>query len=159
MPATRPSSFNIAGSPLPYQIEEWDAAKGAASVWVRVPSIKGNDRQELRLHWGKADAASASSGAAVFNESNGYLGVWHMSDPVRDEVGTLASKDAGTAASEGVVGPARHFAGQQGIFCGEQITNSIVVLRKVFQEIQRGAEPYEALLSGSVAKLRPVYCR
>jgi multidrug efflux pump subunit AcrB len=39
---------------------------------------------------------------------------------------------------------------------GEQIKNSIVVLSKVFQEIQRGADPYQALLSGSVAKLRPV---
>jgi len=25
-----------AGAPLAYQIEEWDAAKGAASIWVRV---------------------------------------------------------------------------------------------------------------------------
>ena len=41
------------------------------------------------------------SGKAVFNESNGYLSVWHMSGPVRDEVGTLESKDAGTTAAAG----------------------------------------------------------
>lgn len=111
------------GTPMPYQIESWDAAEGKACIWVRVPAIRGNDRQELKLHWGKADAASESSGAAVFNEANGYLGVWHMSDPVKDEVGTLASKDAGTTAAEGVVGAARHFPGQQGVSCGEQITN------------------------------------
>ena len=35
------------GVPLAYQIEEWDAAKGAASIWVRVPQIKGNERQEI----------------------------------------------------------------------------------------------------------------
>jgi len=78
-----------AGAPLAYQIEEWDAAKGAASIWVRVPLIKGNERQELKMFWGKADAASESSGNAVFNESNGYLSVWHMNGPVKDEVGTL----------------------------------------------------------------------
>ena len=95
------------GAPLAYQIEEWDAAKGAAGIWVRIPTIKGNARQEIRLHWGKADAVSESSGAAVFNESNGYLSVWHMSGPVKDEVGTLESKDAGTTSSVGMIGEAR----------------------------------------------------
>ena len=84
------------GEPLAYQIEEWDAAKGVASVWVRVPKIKGNARQELKLHWGKADAKSESNGKAVFNESNGYLSVWHMDEAVQDEVGTLESNDTGT---------------------------------------------------------------
>ncbi|MBE3134363.1 MAG: DUF2341 domain-containing protein, partial [Acidobacteria bacterium] len=81
------------GTPLAYQVEEWDAAAGTASLWVRVPTIKGNARQEIKLHWGKPDAASESSGPAVFNESNGYLSVWHMNDPVKDDVGTLESKD------------------------------------------------------------------
>lgn len=112
-----------AGVPLPYQIEEWDPAKGTASIWVRVPAIKGNERQEIRLHWGSADAASESSGTAVFNESNGHVSVWHMTGPVKDEVGTLESKDSGTVAAAGMVGPARHFPGKHGIFCGEKITN------------------------------------
>ncbi len=111
------------GTPLAYEIEEWDAAKGTASVWVRLPMIRGNAREEIRLHWGKADATNESSGATVFNESNGYLSVWHMSGPVKDEVGTLESKDAGTTATAGMIGQARHFAGQQGIFCGDEITN------------------------------------
>ena len=42
-----------AGEPLAYQIEEWDAARGEASVWVRLPKITGNARQELRVFWGK----------------------------------------------------------------------------------------------------------
>jgi len=115
--------FSGTGAPLAYQVEEWDAAKGTASIWVRIPAIKGNARQELKLKWGKADAESASSGQAVFNESNGYLSVWHMDDPVKDEVGTLTSKDVGTTASAGMVGQARHFAGNQGIFCGDKIPN------------------------------------
>lgn len=109
-----------AGVPLAYQIEEWNAAKGEASVWVRVPVIKGNERQELRVHWGKAGAASEWS-EAVFNESNGYLSVWHMSGSISDEVGTLESKDVGTTATAGMIGSARHLAGKQGIFGGERI--------------------------------------
>jgi hypothetical protein len=111
------------GAPLSYQIEEWDPATGSASLWVRVPKIQGDERQEIRLRWGNADAASESNGSAVFNASNGYLSVWHMSDPVKDEVGTLESKDAGTTATTGMVGPARHFPGQKGVFCGDKIPN------------------------------------
>ena len=111
-----------AGLPLAYQVEQWDPANGIASLWVRLPTIQGNARQEIRLHWGQADAVSASNGSAVFNESNGYLSVWHMNDPVRDEVGTVESKDTGTTPVPGMIGPARRFAGRQGIFGGENIT-------------------------------------
>jgi hypothetical protein len=114
---------STAGAPLAYQVEEWDAARGVASIWVRLPTVTGNARQEIQMHWGKADAVSESSGAAVFNESNGYLSVWHMNAPVKDEVGTLDSKDAGTTAAEGVIGRARHFPGRQGVFGGDKITN------------------------------------
>lgn len=110
------------GAPLPYQIESWDAARGEAAVWVRVPEIKGNDQQELRLYWGRSDAIDASDGHAVFDERNGYAGVWHMGDVVRDEVGDLPAKDRGTTASAGVIGTARHFPGGAGIFCGDAIT-------------------------------------
>lgn len=111
------------GKLLPHEIEEWDAKGGKASIWVRVPRIEGNARLPLRMHWGKTDATSTSEGKAVFNASNGYLSVWHLGDPVRDDVGTLQSKDTGTTATAGVIGPARHFPGQVGISCGDQIVS------------------------------------
>ena len=114
--------FSADGKALAYQIEEWDAAKGTASIWVRIPTIKGNTRQEIKMYWGKADAASESSGQAVFNESNGYLSVWHMGEPVKDEVGTLESKDTGTTSSAGIIGKSRHFGAGKGLNCGEKIT-------------------------------------
>jgi hypothetical protein len=112
---------SASGEPLAYQIERWDAKQGVADVWVRVPKIVGNARQELRLHWGNASAKSESSGKAVFNAANGYLSVWHMNDPVQDDVGTLPSTDAGTTATIGMIGAARHFPGGKGIFCGDKI--------------------------------------
>lgn len=114
---------SAAGEPLPYQIEAWDAAKGAASIWVRVPKITGNARQEIRLYWGKADARSESDGKAVFNETNGYLSVWHMGAENRDEAGTLKVVDTGTTLTHGVIGAARHFPGKKGLFCGDAISN------------------------------------
>ncbi|HZZ79802.1 MAG TPA: LamG domain-containing protein, partial [Gemmataceae bacterium] len=77
----------------------------------------------LKLHWGKADANPTSDGKAVFNASNGYLSVWHMSGPVKDEVGTLASVDTGTSPVAGVIGPARHLPGGKGIFGGDKIAD------------------------------------
>jgi hypothetical protein len=114
---------SAAGAPLAYQIEQWDAAEGTASIWVRIPGIKGNARQEIKMYWGKADAKSESNGSAVFNASNGYLSVWHMDDPVQDEVGTLESKDTGTTPSAGIIGQSRRFSVGKGITCGENITS------------------------------------
>ena len=115
--------FSSEGKPLSFQIEQWDAAQGAASIWVRLPKIKGNDRQKIAMHWGKADAAGESNGKAVFNESNGYLSVWHMGDEVLDEVGSVESENVGTTATTGRIGTARHLAGRQGISGGEKIAN------------------------------------
>ena len=109
------------GEPLPYQVEAWDAERGTASIWVRIPSIKGNARQEIKLHWGNGNATTESNGKAVFDAANGYLSVWHMHDPVRDDVGTLPSTDTGTTATPGMIGAARHFPGGKGVFSGDKI--------------------------------------
>ncbi len=111
------------GERLAFQIEDWDATNGTTSVWVRVPLIEGNSRQEIKLHWGNSNATSESDGKAVFNESNGYLSVWHMSNDVRDEVGTLTSTDNGTTPTAGMIGTARHLPGGKGVFGGDKIPN------------------------------------
>lgn len=106
---------------LAYQIEEWDAKAGVATIWVRVPLIKGNATQAIHIHWGNPGAASESNGKAVFNEGNGYLTVFHMDGPVTDATGKLETKDTGTTATPGMIGPARHFPGKMGVFCGDKI--------------------------------------
>ncbi len=113
--------FSAAGKPLAYQIEEWDAAKGTASIWVKIPVIKGNARQEIKLHWGKADAAAESNGSAVFSSDNGYASVLHMDEALKDELGTIKPVDKGTTASAGMVGEGRHFESGKGIACGDNI--------------------------------------
>lgn len=79
------------GAPLAYQVQEWEPVSGPAGIWVRVPVVRGDEDQEIRVHRGRADAVSGSDGPAVFNASNGYLGVWHVEGVVKDEVGTLES--------------------------------------------------------------------
>jgi hypothetical protein len=118
--------FSAAGKPLAYQIEEWDAGRGVASIWVRIPLIKGNASQEIRLHWGKPDAAGESNGKAVFNESNGFVTVMHLNDPKdpKDEVGTLTPTNLGATSCDGMIGKALNFVyGRPGVIGGENITN------------------------------------
>ena len=110
------------GSILAYQIEEWDATKGTASIWVKIPVIKGNARQEIKLYWGKPDATSESKGQAVFNADNGYASVLHLDETLKDEVGTVKPVDAGTTVVAGVVGQGRRFVPGKGINGGDHIT-------------------------------------
>ncbi|MEI6234384.1 MAG: DUF2341 domain-containing protein [Planctomycetota bacterium] len=114
---------NSSGTPLPYQIDAWDAATDEARIWVRIPNIKGNARQELKLYWGKADAASESNGAAVFNADNGFVTVLHLSDALKDELDTVVAKDQGSTKTAGIIGEGRHIALGKGIACGNNVKN------------------------------------
>ena len=111
------------GVELPHEIEQWDPAAGSASIWVRIPEIRGHSRQELRVCWGNPAANNTSNPTAVFSASNGFASVWHMTGPVTDVVGTLPSKDTGTKPTQGIVGAARGFSGGHGIFGGNRIPN------------------------------------
>ncbi|MCX8496248.1 MAG: DUF2341 domain-containing protein, partial [Akkermansiaceae bacterium] len=114
---------DASGLPLSYQIEEWNSNERTAAIWVRIPRIEGNCTQPFHLHWGKADAPSESNGQAVFNAANGFLSVFHMSEPIEDELGTLAVKDLNTSSSQGMIGLARHLNAGQGISGGKNVTS------------------------------------
>ena len=109
------------GQPLAYQIEEWDAERGTASVWVRVPVIKGSERQPITLHWGQPNAVSESNGKAVFNADNGFVSVLHLDAALSDELGALSPKNQGTTAASGLIGQGRHFTPGKGIHGGDHI--------------------------------------
>jgi hypothetical protein len=106
---------------LSMQIDQWNPEAGEASIWVRMPLIRGNAQQELKVFWGNASAEPVSDGKAVFNETNGYLGVWHMNDVSHDETQRLKSIERGMSTAKGVIGASKHLAGGEGIFGGENI--------------------------------------
>ncbi len=110
------------GTPLAHQVEEWDPSSQRASVWVRIPAIRGNDQQELRIHWGGPSTPAPTTGK-VFDASNGFAAVWHLGTTPRDEVSGTVAKDSGTTAARGVIGAARRFDGDHGITGGTQPTD------------------------------------
>jgi len=88
------------GTHLKYVIDEWndyDNDLDSALVWVRVDTVYGNNKtQSFIMYWGKGDAADSSNSGAVFDTSNGFVGVWHLSeDPTGSPVGSAgAIRDA-----------------------------------------------------------------
>jgi len=110
------------GATLPYQIEHWDAVDGHAAVWVKIPTITGNSKQEIKMHWGKSGVDSLSRGSSVFSASNGYASVIHLGDTLTDEIGTTSPSNVNTNVSNGLIGKARRFASGNGILCGTSVT-------------------------------------
>ena len=88
-----------AEDPLSYEIEQWDSVNGQAAVWVRIPTITGNARQEIKMYWGKSGVASQSNGLSVFNSTNGYCSVMHLNGNVLDSTGSISPFNGGATSS------------------------------------------------------------
>ena len=111
------------GVSLTHEIEQWDPSGQTAAIWLRIPRIRGNAKQEIKMRWGSIDALNASSGPAVFNAANGFVSVLHLADAMTDSAGSTVPANDGTTAARGVIGQGRHFVAGQGINCGINLTN------------------------------------
>jgi hypothetical protein len=99
------------GTPLPFQVESWDATARKAAIWVKLDTLKGGRTdQRIRMHWGRPGAQDSSSGKAVFTAAAGFRGVWHMEADLADaSPNAIAAVDSGTSPEPGRIGAARGF--------------------------------------------------
>jgi len=106
-------------TPVPYEIEQWDAAGQTAQIWVKVDTVYGNDSSHfMTMEWGNPNGSSNSAGNAVFDTANGFQGVWHMGESgtqVKDATinhydGTRAATMPATPVS-GAIGNCQQFNG------------------------------------------------
>jgi biopolymer transport protein ExbB len=68
-------------TPLPFEIERWDAVNGQAELWVKMDTVYGNNAsQYITMYWGNTSAVSASNSAMVFDTADNFQGVWHLAD-------------------------------------------------------------------------------
>ena len=74
------------GSPLPYEIESWDAPGKAAAIWVKTDVTGNAASQSIIAHWGNPAAVSQSDSKAVFPASD-FLGAWHLGEAGNTETG------------------------------------------------------------------------
>jgi len=109
------------GAALSHEIERWDENASTAELWVNVPRIEANRRDNtVLLYWGNAMAVPTSDGASVFGA---FASVLHMG--FDDEAttrrlldssghgngGSLQNRVAPTPPEDGVAGPGLRFAG------------------------------------------------
>jgi hypothetical protein len=108
------------GAALPYEIEHWDAVTGRAAVWVKVDTIYGNNsRQSITMYWGNPEATDMSASTAVFDTTNGFQGVWHLSDKAGNQAGDatvngyfgISPDSASPQVAQGMIGNCRSFDG------------------------------------------------
>jgi hypothetical protein len=117
-------------SPLPYEIERWDASAGAAEIWVRVDTVFGNDSTHyITMFWGNKSAASLSNSRAVFDTAAGFQGVWHLSEPGNTTVYDATANHfdgapSGMSSASAVAGTIGIAQGFNGISSGITLPNT-----------------------------------
>ncbi|HKP98473.1 MAG TPA: DUF2341 domain-containing protein [Fibrobacteria bacterium] len=90
------------GTPLPREIESWDAQAGRAEIWVRVDTVRADAAtQFITMHWGKADAAAPRNRRPVFDTTAGFSAAWHLSEEAAGAVSKGLYKDATGAGNDG----------------------------------------------------------
>jgi hypothetical protein len=104
------------GTQLPYEIERWDSPNGRAEIWVKVDTIHGaNSTQTITMYWGNINAKGQSSSTAVFDTTEGFVGVWHLSSYDDATANRHNGTNSGAVDSTGMIGPAKGFNGNEGI--------------------------------------------
>jgi hypothetical protein len=91
----------VEGTPLPYAIEFWDSAAKVAALWVKV-DVKGNAKSQIVMSWGNAAATDGSDSHAVFDTKDGFVGVWHLSEPGSTTASAYKDATANAADATGV---------------------------------------------------------
>ncbi len=111
------------GSPLPFQIERWDAAAGHAEIWARIDTVAGgNAEQSITMHWGRGLTADNLPGG-VFDPALGFATVFHLDEAANDDKGgykdATSNRNNATSAAvnpgaqvPGIIGSAKAFAGK-----------------------------------------------
>jgi len=101
------------GTVLPLEIERFDPSAQAAEIWVKVDTVVENDSAHyFTMYWGNQSTASASSGAAVFDTSDGFLGVWHLNKNCDDATYHMRQGTrSATTDTLGVIGYGQRFSG------------------------------------------------
>jgi hypothetical protein len=98
------------GHTLNHEIERWDPDEGTAAIWVLVPRVESNSRDNvLLMYFGNPSAVPLSSGPAVFSKLDLVL---HVTNPSGGEASRLV--DSSGHANTALVQPpsaAQFFAG------------------------------------------------
>ena len=102
------------GTPLQYQIDQWNATGRTAAIWVLLDTVKPNDTTTFKMYWGNAAAIDESNSGAVFDTANGFAGVYHLTNFSDATNNGFNGTSDGTTDTAGVIGRAGLFDGVAG---------------------------------------------
>ena len=63
---------------LDYEIENYNAATGQLTAWVKIPVLSHADSTTIHMFYGNPSVSTNPSSTDVWQ--NGFVGVWHMSE-------------------------------------------------------------------------------
>jgi biopolymer transport protein ExbB len=75
-------------TPLPFEIERWDAIAEKAEVWVKMDTVYGNNNtQFIYMYTGNSSSPAIGSRQDVFDTAHGFAGVWHLNENGNTDAG------------------------------------------------------------------------
>jgi hypothetical protein len=107
----------IDGTRIDFEIERWDPQAQLAEIWVKIDTVAGNtSKQYLIMFWGNSNSIVNSNPAAVFDTSDGFTAVWHLSQPngktISDAtINGIHGEAVSTTTANGAIGLAQSFDG------------------------------------------------
>lgn len=131
------------GSHLAFEIERWNYAARQAEVWVKVNAIYGNSStQYITMYWGNASASDESDSEIVFDNNDGFAGVWHLSEEGNTEsdgyLDATSNNNDGTGYSMTTSSDVNAYIGIGQEFDGDN--NYILINNALFKEILTSTE-------------------
>ena len=103
------------GASLRHEIERWDPENGVGDVWVPVPRILGDSKENfVNMYWGNPLAAPVSSGPSVFGDFACVLHTTSLTDGIaarledasgQGNLGLIQNPPASGVPADGIAGP------------------------------------------------------
>jgi hypothetical protein len=137
-----------------YEIESYDSSSGTLIAWIKIPSL--SDDTGIRMYYGGNNV----SGDASLVWSNGYQGVWHMTEANAED--STANGNNGTANGDtedaitntgGKIGIAQDFLpGSTYIDCGNDSSLDFFINGTYTWEVWVNADEFHSGGSGIIGK-------
>ncbi len=104
-------------TPLPYQIEKFDALNELALIWVQAPKLSAGKSEAIWMEYGNPNATSAQDAKAVYDANTVAVYHFETAGPPKDQTGNANNAASSTAEYRpaSIIGAGVGFNGTQKI--------------------------------------------
>lgn len=99
-------------TPLPFEVERFDAANELALIWVRLPRLaQGSDQNLVQVYAGASAAAPAAGPRAFDGQASAIAHLGEAQAPFQERLGSAALTGPGVPETNGLLAGAMRLAG------------------------------------------------